>query len=84
MHIVTVSYLFIHPGRCHHGCHQPRAGPIHRSLPLTFFTQLVSFQARIAEEAGACAVMALERVPADIRKEGGVSRMVPIPSCVTI
>jgi pyridoxal 5'-phosphate synthase pdxS subunit len=32
-------------------------------------------QARIAEEAGACAVMALERVPADIRKEGGVSRM---------
>ncbi|RKF61235.1 Pyridoxal 5'-phosphate synthase subunit pyroA [Erysiphe neolycopersici] len=32
-------------------------------------------QARIAEEAGACAVMALERVPADIRAEGGVSRM---------
>ena len=32
-------------------------------------------QARIAEQAGACAVMALERVPADIRKEGGVSRM---------
>ena len=32
-------------------------------------------EARIAEEAGACAVMALERVPADIRREGGVSRM---------
>ena len=32
-------------------------------------------QARIAEEAGACAVMALERVPADIRKDGGVARM---------
>ena len=32
-------------------------------------------QARIAEEAGACAVMALERVPADIRSEGGVARM---------
>ncbi|MEI2639521.1 MAG: pyridoxal 5'-phosphate synthase lyase subunit PdxS [Microthrixaceae bacterium] len=32
-------------------------------------------QARIAEEAGACAVMALERVPADIRADGGVSRM---------
>ncbi|KKY19204.1 putative pyridoxine biosynthesis protein [Phaeomoniella chlamydospora] len=32
-------------------------------------------QARIAEEAGACAVMALERVPADIRAQGGVSRM---------
>jgi pyridoxal 5'-phosphate synthase pdxS subunit len=32
-------------------------------------------QAKIAEDAGACAVMALERVPADIRKEGGVARM---------
>ncbi|MGH9736265.1 MAG: pyridoxal 5'-phosphate synthase lyase subunit PdxS [Candidatus Acidiferrales bacterium] len=32
-------------------------------------------QAKIAEEAGACSVMALERVPADIRKEGGVARM---------
>ena len=32
-------------------------------------------QARIAEEAGAVAVMALERVPADIRKDGGVARM---------
>ena len=32
-------------------------------------------QARIAEEAGACAVMALERVPADIRRDGGVARM---------
>ena len=32
-------------------------------------------QAKIAEEAGACAVMALERVPADIRAEGGVARM---------
>ncbi|HJY88262.1 MAG TPA: pyridoxal 5'-phosphate synthase lyase subunit PdxS [Candidatus Acidoferrales bacterium] len=32
-------------------------------------------QALIAEQAGACAVMALERVPADIRKEGGVARM---------
>ncbi|KAI0012448.1 SOR/SNZ family-domain-containing protein [Xylariaceae sp. FL0662B] len=32
-------------------------------------------QARIAEDAGACAVMALERVPADIRAEGGVVRM---------
>jgi pyridoxal 5'-phosphate synthase pdxS subunit len=32
-------------------------------------------QANIAEQAGACAVMALERVPSDIRKEGGVARM---------
>ena len=46
--------------------------------------------ARIAEEAGACAVMALERVPADIRKDGGVARMsdpemiVKIQEAVTI
>ena len=32
-------------------------------------------QARIAQEAGACAVMALERIPADIRAAGGVARM---------
>ena len=35
-------------------------------------------QANIAEKAGACAVMALERVPSDIRKEGGVARMASI------
>src|SRR5258706_3230041 len=35
-------------------------------------------QAKIAEKAGATAVMALERVPADIRKEGGVARMAAI------
>src|SRR5450432_3759365 len=32
-------------------------------------------QAKIAEKAGACAVMALERIPSDIRKDGGVARM---------
>ena len=32
-------------------------------------------QAKIAEDAGACAVMALERIPSDIRRDGGVSRM---------
>jgi len=35
-------------------------------------------KARIAEEAGACAVMALERVPADIRAEGDAQRLPPI------
>ena len=35
-------------------------------------------QARIAEDAGACAVMALERVPSDIRRDGGVARMARI------
>jgi pyridoxal 5'-phosphate synthase pdxS subunit len=36
---------------------------------------VTSEQAKIAEDAGACAVMALERVPADIRRDGGVARM---------
>jgi pyridoxal 5'-phosphate synthase pdxS subunit len=35
-------------------------------------------QAKVAEEAGAAAVMALERVPADIRRDGGVARMSPV------
>ena len=43
---------------------------------ISFSLQLLTIhQARIAEEAGACAVMALERVPADIRTQGGVARM---------
>ena len=47
-------------------------------------------QAKVAEDAGACAVMALERVPSDIRADGGVARMadptkiVEIQECVTI
>ena len=47
-------------------------------------------QAKIAEDAGACAVMALERVPADIRRDGGVARMsdpemiIKIKAAVTI
>src|SRR5665647_3865590 len=47
-------------------------------------------QAQIAEEAGACAVMALERVPSDIRAQGGVVRMADptkikeIQECVSI
>ena len=35
-------------------------------------------QAKIAEDAGAVAVMALERVPSDIRRDGGVARMSPV------
>lgn len=47
-------------------------------------------QARIAQDAGACAVMALERVPADIRRDGGIARMsdpqmiTEIQNCVSI
>ena len=39
-------------------------------------------QAKIAEEAGACAVMALERIPADIRAAGGVSRIFLLFRCI--
>ncbi|MGD0857651.1 MAG: pyridoxal 5'-phosphate synthase lyase subunit PdxS, partial [Dehalococcoidia bacterium] len=39
-------------------------------------------QAKIAENAGACAVMALERVPSDIRADGGVARMAD-PTIIT-
>lgn len=38
-------------------------------------------QAKIAEEAGAVAVMALERIPANIRRDGGVARMVSPLQC---
>lgn len=43
-------------------------------MKVTFVSDRL-LKARIAEEAGAVAVMALERVPADIRKQGGVARM---------
>ena len=51
----------------------------HTDPPRRFLPSLVPDvmnveQARIAEEAGACAVMALERIPADIRVQGGVAR----------
>ena len=51
-------------------CEQLKGGVI---MDVTNFEQ-----AKIAEDAGACAVMALERVPADIRRDGGVARMASI------
>jgi hypothetical protein len=71
-------------------CHQGRPGQDARrwraylpslALPrLTADPQVImdvmnAEQARVAEEAGACAVMALERIPSEIRKQGGVARM---------
>ena len=41
-------------------------------------------QAKIAEEAGAAAVMALERIPANIRRDGGVARMVSGSSLLNV
>src|SRR3989449_454225 len=49
------------------GWAEMRRGGVIRAVP-------PADQAKIAEDAGACAVMALERVPADIRREGGVAR----------
>lgn len=60
-------------GRSYHGCYQCRTGGGSAAqTPRPSFDQPFILQARIAEEAGACAVMALERVPADIRAEGKV------------
>lgn len=51
-------------------------GRLHQSPLLKWLLIMIRIQqARIAEEAGAVAVMALERVPADIRVQGGVARM---------
>ena len=47
------------------------SGSLPRGVDAGYYAELV----KIAEEAGACAVMALERIPADIRAAGGVSRM---------
>ncbi len=64
---------------------EPTTSPADRQAPNRQLAQMLKGgvimdvttpdQAKIAEEAGACAVMALERIPADIRAAGGVSRM---------
>ena len=59
---------------------EKRTGTVKRSMAETLKGGVIMDvttpeQAKIAEEAGACAVMALERVPADIRAAGGVARM---------
>src|SRR3954453_10670782 len=75
---------------CSGGCFGPRAilTPMHEIGTMRVKSGLAEMlkggvimdvvdaeQAKVAEEAGACAVMALERVPADIRRDGGVARM---------
>lgn len=57
------------------GTYAVKAGMAHMLKGGVIMDVINAAQARIAEEAGACAVMALERVPADIRKDGGVARM---------
>jgi len=57
------------------GSYVVKAGMAHMFKGGVIMDVINAAQARVAEEAGACAVMALERVPADIRKDGGVARM---------
>ena len=63
---------FHHP---HHGQRPPSPGSPSRLKGGVIMDVVTAEQAKIAEDAGAVAVMALERVPADIRAQGGVSRM---------
>ena len=57
------------------GTHTVKAGLAEMLKGGVIMDVVTADQARIAQEAGACAVMALERVPSDIRKDGGVARM---------
>merc|ERR1711963_722289 len=62
-------------GDVHHGTFKVKTGLAAMQKGGLIMDVVNAEQAKIAEEAGACAVMALERVPADIRKDGGVARM---------
>src|ERR1700674_129058 len=85
----TVESQTVQAGIGHANGHQPRVDPNATPKQATLLKRglaqmlkggvimdvVTPEHAKIAEDAGACAVMALERVPADIRKEGGVARM---------
>merc|ERR1719175_268528 len=62
-------------GDVHHGTFKVKSGLAAMQKGGLIMDVVNAAQAKIAEEAGACAVKALERVPADIRKDGGVARM---------
>lgn len=66
-----VPYSFLSPSITYHLSSSIK----NKKLKKNPATNIPHLQARIAEEAGAVAVMALERVPADIRAQGGVARM---------
>lgn len=70
------------PGMNGNGAHEPQKGTVAVKRGLAQMLKggvimdvVTPEQAKIAEDAGACAVMALERIPADIRAHGGVARM---------
>lgn len=88
MVIVKITFLwdYSYDKRCKYNCTRTKGGPMSKQYNLNknlaqmlkggvIMDVVNAEQARIAEAAGACAVMALERVPADIRASGGVSRM---------
>merc|ERR1711963_548008 len=62
-------------GDVHHGTFKVKTGLAAMQKGGLIMDVVNAEQAKVAENAGACAVMALERVPADIRKDGGVARM---------
>jgi pyridoxal 5'-phosphate synthase pdxS subunit len=62
-------------GHVHKGTFKVKSGHAEMLKGGVIMDVVTPEQATVAEEAGACAVMALERVPADIRREGGVARM---------
>merc|ERR1712241_803883 len=72
---VVHRYSNMQNGDIHHGTFKVKSGLAAMQKGGLIMDVINAEQARIAEEAGACAVMALERVPADIRKDGGVARM---------
>ena len=63
------------PGGSHKATFKVKAGLAEMLKGGVIMDVVTAEHARIAQEAGACAVMALERVPADIRRDGGVARM---------
>merc|ERR1712156_762423 len=69
------SCLKMQNGDVHHGTFKVKSGLAAMQKGGLIMDVVNVAQAKIAEDAGACAVMALERVPADIRKDGGVARM---------
>jgi len=72
---VTQSDVVIHTVNTRTGTFKVKAGMAQMAKGGIVMDVVNAEQAKIAEEAGACAVMALERVPADIRRDGGVARM---------
>jgi pyridoxal 5'-phosphate synthase pdxS subunit len=75
MAIISENHSTIDPGLPETGSWRVKGGLAQMLKGGVIMDVTTADEARIAEEAGACAVMALERVPSDIRAQGGVARM---------